>query len=337
MRYEATATCLSWIPPTAIEGPFSVPFGLRMTHYDQPPPDQLPDVDALLAGDAIRFANQLHAWIDVEDDRITGHGMSGGGRLGSTTVRLRSHRLTFAGFALPDLASPPLVQPGRVTFTQTAGGHTGAPVPRPVRRPPFWRLIAPIAWTTITLTLHADGTSKARLAAASPFPRHYLYDSTVRLTHKSALIRYKEWIGRAGPDDNPWSGGGTAVPVAPVREAAERSLANAILISCDYRQHDLPKGALLSERPIAGTEVHVLLDGLLLIEIDHKPVLEAGPGAIFDPTMRTPYSKEHVTVRAATPCRLAILSRGQLDSEALLGVAGEQASRLRALKDQAAP
>ena len=81
----------------------------------------------------------------------------------------------------------------------------------------------------------------------------------------------------------------------------------------------------------------MLLDGLLLIEIDHKPVLEAGPGAIFDPTMRTPYSKEHVTVRAATPCRLAILSRGQLDSEALLGVAGEQASRLRALKDQAAP
>jgi hypothetical protein len=332
MRYEATATCLSWIPPTAVEGVFSLPFGLGAAHYDQPPPDQLPDVDALLSADAIRFANQLHAWIEVRDGQITGHGMSGGGRLGSTTVRLRSRRLTFAGVALPDLAPPPDVQPGQVTFTYTAGGHTGAPVPRAVSHPPFWQLAAPIAWSTITLTLRPDETSTARLAAASLFPRHYLYDSTGRLTHKSALIRYKDWIRRTGPRDNPWGGGGTAVPVAPVRDAAERSLANAILSTRHYHQHDLPEGVLLSERPIADTEVHLLLDGLLLIEIEHKPVLEAGPGAIFDPAMRTPYSKEHVTVRATTPCRLAVLPRDQLDSDALLGVADEQTWRLRTFK-----
>jgi hypothetical protein len=29
MRHEATATCLSWIPPTAVEGVFSLPFGPR--------------------------------------------------------------------------------------------------------------------------------------------------------------------------------------------------------------------------------------------------------------------------------------------------------------------
>jgi len=328
MRYEAAATCLSWIPPTAVEGVFSLPFGLGVAHYDQPPPDELPDVEALLSADAIRLANQLHAWIEVEDGQVTSHGRSGGGRLGSTTVRLRSRGLTFAAVALPDLVPPPEVDRNRVRFTQTAGGHTGAPVPRAVPRPPFWRLAAPVAWSTIALTLHADGSSTAEIASASPFPRHYLYGSDGRLTRKTALIRYKDWIRQSAQERTPWDGSGQPVPVAPIRGAAERSLADAVLVSGHHRQHDLPEGALLSEWPIADTEVHLLLDGLLLIEVDHQPALEAGPGAIFDPSARTPFSRQHVTVRATTACRLAVLPRAQLDSQALLGVAAEQGSRL---------
>jgi len=330
MRYEATATCLSWIPPTAVEGVFSLPFGLGVAHFDQPPPDQLPEIKALLSADAIRFANQLHAWIEVTDGQITAHGMSGGGHLGSTTVRLRSHGLTFAGVALPDLAPSPEVHADRVRFTQTAGGHTGAPVPRAVPRPPFWQLTAPIAWSTIALTLGSDGSSTAEIAAASRFPRHYLYDSSGQLTHKSAMIRYKDWIRGSTQHDTPWGGGGEPVPVTAVKGPAERSLADTILVSGDYRQQDLPEGALLRERPIADTEVHLLLDGLLLIEVDQQPALEVGPGAIFDPATRPQYSKEHATVRARTPCRLAVLPRDHLDSRALLDSAAEQASRLNA-------
>jgi hypothetical protein len=337
VRYEATATCLSWIPPTAVKGVFSLPFGLGVAHYDQPPPDELPDLEALLSADAIRFANQLHAWIEVTDGQVTGHGMTGAGRLGSTTVRLRSHGLTFAGVALPDLTPPADIHSDRVRFTRTAGGHTGAPVPRAVPHPPFWQLTAPIAWSTITLTLHSDGSSKAEIAAASPFPRHYLYGTAGRLTHKSALIRYKDWIRQSELHDSPWGGGGEPVPVAAVRSAAERSLADAILVAGDYRQHSLPAGRLLSERPIADTEVHLLLDGLLLIEVDQQHAAEAGPGAIFDPSARTSYSKQHVTIRARTPCRLAVMPRDQLDSQALLGVAEQQASRLHAHDKNPAP
>jgi hypothetical protein len=329
LRYEASATCLSWIPPTAVQGVFSLPFGLGIAHYDQPPPDEQPDVEALLAADAIRFANQLRGWIEVEDGRIVSHGMSGRGQLGSTTVRLRSSGLTFAGVALPDLAPPPRVHRDRVVFTQTAGGHTGAPVPRRVTGPPFWRLAAPVAWTTIRLTLRSDGTPTARLAAAGPFPRHYLYDSAGKLTRKSALIRYTDWIRRSGHDD-PWAGAGAPVPVAAVRGPAERSLGNTMLMSGSYRQHTLPQGRLLSERPIAESEVHLLLDGLLVIEIGQQAAIEVGPGAIFDPSMRTPYSKVHAGVRARTPSRLAVLPRAQLDDQALLGVAAEQTARLQA-------
>ena len=89
----------------------------------------------------------------------------------------------------------------------------------------------------------------------------------------------------------------------------ERSLADAMLSMGSVRQNSLATGTLLSSRPIADTEVHLLLDGILLIEYDGNPVLEAGPGAIFDPTLRTPESKLHVTVRARPPCRLAVRRR----------------------------
>jgi hypothetical protein len=329
-RVEATATCLSWIPPQAVEGMFKLPFGLGVAHYDKPPPDSAPDVAGLLAADAIRFANQLQAWVEVRDGEITDYGMSGHGRLGSTTVRLGSRALTFAGVAMPDLVAPPEVHPGRVRFAQTAGGHTGAVVPRHVRHAPFARLTAPIAWSTVALTIHADGSSLAELAGASCFPRHYLYDTEGNLTHKSALISYRHWLRRAEHEDSPWSGVAHPVPVAHVRDTAERSLADVILVSGGYRQHRLPAGARLSEAPIAETEVHVLLDGLLVIEFDGKPIAEVGPGAIFDPAKRTQVSKAHVTVRAKTPCRLAVLARDLLDSDALLGVATEQTSQLQA-------
>ena len=61
---------------------------------------------------------------------------------------------------------------------------------------------------------------------------------------------------------------------------------------------------------------------------------ETGPGAIFDPAMRTPCSKQHVTVRARartrTRCRLAVLPRDQLNSRALPRVAEQQTSRPQA-------
>ena len=328
-RIEASTTCLSWIPPQAVEGAFKVPFGLGVAHYDKPPPESDPDVEALLAADAIRFANELRAWIDVEDGQVTGYGMTGGGRLGSTTVRLGSRGLTFAGVALPDLPAPPEVHPDRIRFAHTAGGHTGVGVPRHVARPPFVRLTAPLAWSTVALTIHADGASQAELAGASAFPRHYLYDPGGRLTRKSALIRYQDWLRQSDQEASPWGGVTNQVPVAEVRSGVEQTLADAILVSGGFRQHALPDGALLSEAPIADGEVHVLLDGLLLIEVDREAAAEAGPGAIFDPALRTPESFAHVTVRARTRCRLAVVPRDQLDSRALLGVAEQQTGRLR--------
>ena len=329
VRLTAEATCLSWIPQTAVEGAFKVPFGLGVAHYDHPPPDVSPDVNALLAADAIRFANQLRAWIDVEDGQVRGHGMSGGGRLGSTTVRLMKRGLTFAGVGLPDLVAPPEVREDRVSFRQTCGGHTGAPVPRSVPNPPYVRISAPLAWSTVVLTLHSDGSSESEISDASVFPRHFLYDSAGRLTQKTALIRYKDWLHRSEQQQSPWAGVRQAVPTAGVKAEAERSLADSILVSARYDQYHMPPRAMLGSVGLRDDQLAVVLDGLLEVLIDDEPAVELGPGAILDPSQRSPESKQHAKIRAQTASRLGVMSRDQVDSDALLEVASEQASALR--------
>jgi hypothetical protein len=43
------------------------PAGAGFTHYDDPPPDVVGDIDELRAADRFRFANVLRAWIEVDD------------------------------------------------------------------------------------------------------------------------------------------------------------------------------------------------------------------------------------------------------------------------------
>ena len=79
-RYDATATCLPWIPPTAVEGVFSLPFGMGVAHHDQPPPDELPDVEALLA-------HPHTIWPDEHDPGL-GHLAVGASDIGDENLHL---------------------------------------------------------------------------------------------------------------------------------------------------------------------------------------------------------------------------------------------------------
>ena len=104
MRYESSVTSLSWIPSEAVTGASRTAFDSGFTHYDDPPPAELGDIEELRAGDRFRFANALRAWIEVDDSgRITGGGYEGGGIMGATTLRLAGLRHTFQAVALPDI------------------------------------------------------------------------------------------------------------------------------------------------------------------------------------------------------------------------------------------
>src|SRR5947208_11912991 len=111
MRFERVVTSVSWIPSEAITGSMKVPFQVGLAHYDDPLPDHIEDLEALRLADRFRFANELRAWIEVEDApegwggrtlpargtgaRNTKFGYSGGGHIGSTTLRLGAKEMTF--------------------------------------------------------------------------------------------------------------------------------------------------------------------------------------------------------------------------------------------------
>src|SRR5438132_13586435 len=67
MKIERVVTSISWIPSEAIKGALKVPFEVGMAHYDDPLPDVIHDLESLRAADKFRFANELRAWIEVED------------------------------------------------------------------------------------------------------------------------------------------------------------------------------------------------------------------------------------------------------------------------------
>ena len=110
MRYESCVTSLSWIPSEAVTGGTRTALDAGFTHYDDPPPDELGDIEELRAADRFRFANVLKAWIDVDDaGRITGSGddADSHGLIGSTIVRLAKLHYRFQAVQFPDLRRNP--------------------------------------------------------------------------------------------------------------------------------------------------------------------------------------------------------------------------------------
>ncbi|MGO8956871.1 MAG: hypothetical protein ACLQFR_05800 [Streptosporangiaceae bacterium] len=61
-RHERRVTSLSWIPSEAVPGPTRAAFDAGFTHYDDPPPGELGDVEELRTADRFRFANLLRGW-----------------------------------------------------------------------------------------------------------------------------------------------------------------------------------------------------------------------------------------------------------------------------------
>ena len=277
-RFESSVIAVSWIPSEAIEGPSKVPFELGVTHYDQPPPDRLDDLEELRRTDRFREANELRAYIDVEDGRIVGHGHLGQGHIGATTVRVGPAAIRFPAVHLPDMRPEPDVSPTSVRFVQTVGGRMGLPTPRPVRHKPFVQFWPSIAWTTLALTINVDGTSSHELIGASPFPRHWVYDHAGTLVQKSGVIDFKTWFNDSFGERTPWGESDSPTVVASVESALERRLSSRIMAGgAKPRIRTLAVGETLVEQGAEGTAMYLILDGMFVVEVGGEEVAEIGP------------------------------------------------------------
>jgi hypothetical protein len=318
MRHESSITSLSWIPSEAIEGSQRLAFDSGFTHYDEPPPEVIDDVEALRAADRFRFANVLRAWIDVDKQgRIVDFGRDGGGLMGTTTVRLGPVARTFEAVGLPDIVDKPVEGDGWVRFTQTAGGRTGIPAPRRVRRRPFVQWQAPLVWTTLTLTLHADGCADGTMTGHSRFPRHWIYDSEGRLSHKSGLADFKDWYRKSFGRHTPWGETDSQALVTAVETALERNLSKQIMKGDKPRFQRVKAGEALVRQGESGSDVFLVLDGVLRVEEDGTRLAEYGPGALLGERAHLEGGARTSTLVAITPCRVAAVEAAKLDRGAL--------------------
>ncbi len=320
MRVESTVTAVSWIPSESVTGAvFRVPFEVGMSHYDEPPPDSIVDIQTLLQADRARFANRLRAWIEVDDDgAIVDSGIDGAGSIGSTTLRVAGKGLTFAAVALPDRQRSEPLSESAMRFEQTAGGRTGVPAPRRVSRPPFVQMAAPLAWTTLALTLHADGRKEFELVGASPFPRHWVYDESGQLAVKSATINYQQWSTEAFGRHTPWGDTDSPAFVSEVESALERELSRHIMQSgLRPRITKLRKDQNLTRQGEEADELFLLLDGILRVDVDDEPVAEVGPGAVLGERAILESGRRTASLVAVTPCTVAVADRHSVDLSSL--------------------
>lgn len=327
MRIEAVAMSVSWIPSESLSGPLRGSFDAGVTHYDQPPPGQLTGVEQLRQlheDDRFRFANVVSVWADIENDRIVAAGWKpdSGLLMGSTRVRLARLGATFRGFSLPVLQREPESIDDRVTFTQTVGGRTALPLPRPVRHKPFVQWRAPTVWTTLRLTLHADRRVEVTLPGASAFPRHWVYGHDGALALKSGMTAQGPWVAHSFGTRTPWGEDDSPALVTAAETELERQLSAELMRGKRPPEtRRVPAGTTITREGDVGEELFLLLDGVLQVDVGGDVVAEVGPGAVLGERALLEGGRRTSTLVAMTPARLAVAPRDAIDLDRLTALA----------------
>jgi hypothetical protein len=306
-----------------VAGLYKAGFAVGASHPDDPPPEVLEDLDGLFAAGKFRFANRLTAWIEVEDSRVVDAGYAGRGYISGTRFGWGPHReVAFQPAEFPEIRATPEITATGARFGQTTGGRTGAPMPRPVSGKPFLQWLAPTVWTTLTLTIGADGSARGEMTGASPFPRHWIYDDQGQLVAKSGLADFSEWMATAHGQHSPW-GQEDSQPLVTVAESAlERQLSTTIMRGgAKPAVRKLAKGMLLAEQGDPGDDIYLLLDGVLSVSVDGIQVGELGPGAVMGERALLEGGRRTATLRAVTDCVIATAAKDQIDRGSLSSLA----------------
>jgi hypothetical protein len=330
VRHRSEVSAISWIPSEAIEGLPKLPFRLGIGHYDPAPPDRLQpgDLERLRDDDRFREANRLAAWVEVEDGRIVDHSHEGEGLVGSTTFALGPASIRVPGVAFETLRPEPEVGTDYVKFMQTVGGRAGFPAPRRVSGKPFMRIASATAWTTLALTINADGSAHHELVGASPFPRHWIYDGSGAVVQKAGVIDFKTWYRESHGDATPWGDEESPALVTEAESALERELSRQMIDqNVSLKRRSLSMGDTLVEQGDSGSELFLLLDGMLGVEVDGEEVAEIGPGAIVGEGAPLGDGTRGATLRARTSCRIGVIPPDVIERGAMERLAaGRQAA-----------
>jgi CRP-like cAMP-binding protein len=92
---------------------------------------------------------------------------------------------------------------------------------------------------------------------------------------------------------------------------------SAVVIDAKPQFRRLRAGRTLVQQGEQEEELFLLFDGVLQVEIDGKPVTQVGPGAILGKMALLQEGRRMATLRAVTPCRVAVVPKDRIDRQAL--------------------
>jgi hypothetical protein len=301
VRVESSVSSVTWVPSDSVTGVARLQFVVGMAGHDDPPPDHIDSAEALLAQNRVRQINELSAWVEFDDT-----GAPAAWDYATEATYLHDEEF-------PTLHGDPVVEGGSVRFVQTTGGPLGVAVPRRVLGRPFFRVDAPVAWTTLALTIRSDGSAEGELIGASAFPRHWVYDAAGSLQAKSAETDYRRWLEGSHSGHTPWGGEDSPEFVAKAESSFERRLSRRIMDG-QPRVINVHAGTMLTEQGSRDDTIYLVLDGLLDVDVGGQTVAEIGPGAIIGERASLE-GRRSATVRARTDARVVPRSSDSLTAE----------------------
>jgi hypothetical protein len=150
-----------------------------------------------------------------------------------------------------------------------------------------------------------------------------VYDAEGRLSHKSGLTDYANWMAKSFGRHTPWGDEDSEALVTAVETALEHTLSVQLMHGgAKPRIERLPAGSVLVRQGEPGTEIYLILDGVVRVERDGEWLAEYGPGALLGERAHLEGGTRTSTLVAATPCRVASVDASQFGQSDLVELSG---------------
>ena len=131
---------------------------------------------------------------------------------------------------------------------------------------------------------------------------------TGRLDATSAITDWKAWTDTAIGVHTPWGEEDSPAFVTAVQSALERELAEMLLRDTPHPPvRQLHAGEVLTRQGDPGSELYIIVDGVLVVSVDGVDVVELGPGAVLGERAILQGGRRAATVTAGTSAKVMVV------------------------------
>jgi CRP-like cAMP-binding protein len=134
-----------------------------------------------------------------------------------------------------------------------------------------------------------------------------VYDEDNKLSQKSGLTDFKDWYRKSFGKHSPWGDEDSDALVSAVETALETALSAELMQGGGKRRIErFPEGTVLVKEGEPGTEVMLILDGIVRVERGGERLAEYGPGALLGERAHLEGGIRTSSNIAVTACRVAM-------------------------------